>query len=291
MLRHPRDVVTVIHVLLAAVLLWMALAHSLYWMPVAVFVAMHLIAVEHNHAHLSVFRSRALTFALDQLLLLLCGMPILFWKVHHLGNHHRFNWTEQDWSSPFNFRHAQSPEQPVSYRYYQLTYYPLFCFHSTIHVLRSRNPRLLGTLVATAVTMSIGSAILVDVFGVWRWLAVMGTTYLAAGLMLGAANYLEHYSVHEDAHHFSAWTYTCRIHNLLSYNGGYHLLHHLRPSVHWSDLPHEHAADPSYAHPHLIEAGLFPGYRGAHGLRRWLEAHAMPAEGSGLQLAESRTAQ
>lgn len=277
MLRHPRDIVTIVHVLVSAGLLWLALAHSLLWTPVAVFVAMHLIAVEHNHAHVSVFRAPVLTVFLDQLLLLLCGMPILFWKVHHLGNHHKFNWTEKDWSSAFNFRHAQSPAQPVSYRYYQLTYYPLFCFHSTIHILRSRNPRLLGSLVLTATVVSLGSAFLIDAFGIWRWLLVMGTTYAAAGLMLGAANYLEHYRVEEGEGRFSAWTYTCWVHNFLSYNGGYHLLHHLRPAVHWSDLPREHATDPTYAPPHLIETGLFPGYRGPQGLRRWLREHAAEA--------------
>lgn len=274
MLRYASDIRTLLHVALSLGALALALAHSTWWTPLAVFLAMHLIAVEHNQAHLTVFRWRPLNWVLDQLLLVGCGIPLVFWRVHHLGSHHRFVWSADDWSSPFNFRHAEAPQRPVSYRYYQLTYLPLFAFHSVIHILRRRNPRLITELITSAVVLGGTTALLVQLFGVWSWVVVMGTTYACSGMMLGAANYLEHYSVFEEPDEFLAWTFTCRWHNVLSYNSGFHLLHHLKPGLHWSELPAEHARDPSYAPSHLIERGLFPGYRGPAGLRAWLEAHA-----------------
>lgn len=274
MLRYRSDAWTLVHVFLAAVASGLALGHSLAWTPLAVLLGMHLIAVEHNHAHLSVFRWKALNLLLDMVLLLLCGIPVLFWRVHHLGSHHRFTWTDRDWSSPFNFRGTEAPHAPVSYRYYQLTYLPLFCCHSVLHIVRSQNPRLVASLVWTAAVLAGGSVALAQAFDPWRWLIVFGTTYLAAGMMLGAANYLEHYSTFEGDGQYSAWTFTCRVHNFLGYNSGYHLLHHRRPEIHWSLLPEVHGQDPSYCPPGLLETGLFPGYRLPTGVGRWLQQHA-----------------
>lgn len=276
MLRHWRDLQSLAHVAAAGGLAYLALAHSLAWVPLAAIVGSHLIAIEHNHAHLPIFRWRWLNGLLDQALLVLCGIPLVFWRVHHLGSHHKHNWTDDDWSSPFNFRHAESPGRPISFEYYRWTYLPLFEFHSSVHILRSQNPRLVRSLLVSGFVLIAASVGLIATFGVWRWMIAMGITYVGAGVLLGAANYLEHYNALGDAGEFSAWTFTCPVHNIVSYNSGYHLLHHERPSLHWSELPDVHGADPSYCPAHLVETGLFPGYRGPL-LKRWLREHASRA--------------
>ena len=274
-MRYASDIGPLAHVAAALTLQWLALAHSVWWTLPAIVVAAHVMAIEHNHAHLSIFTSRVPNLLLDQLMLVACGIPVLFWRVHHLGSHHRYTWREEDWSSPFNFRKAESPHRPIGYRYYQWTYHPLFCAHSVIHILRSQNRRLILGLAGSAVVAAGVSLALIQAFGVIRWLVVMGGSWLLTGLLLGAVNYFEHFNTHETGTVFRAWTFTCRVHNLVSYNSGYHLLHHERPELHWSLLPAVHAADASYCPARFLETGLFPGYRTPLARTRWLQEHGL----------------
>ncbi|MBP7147530.1 MAG: fatty acid desaturase [Acidobacteria bacterium] len=281
-MAHASDLRALLHVALACALQVAALAHSPWWTPAAVFVGMFTLAIEHNHAHVPVFRWRWGNAVLDDLLTLACGVPQVFWRVHHLQNHHPKTWTEEDWSSPFRFRGAQAPDRPVGYRYYQFTYYPLFCCTSIESILRDRTPRLLGALLRHMLVLVAASAAAVSMFGVGRWFLVLGTTYAAAALMLGATNYIEHWSsgaTEGQSPTFAAWTFTCRLHNLLTYNSGYHWLHHRRPGLHWSLLPAVHRSDPSYCPAGLVEEGLFPGYRTPAAFRRWLLHESGPAAG------------
>ena len=111
-------------------------------------------------------------------------------------------------------------------------------------------------------------------FGPFAWAVTAGATTFVSGLGLGAVNYFEHFGCHDDDERHLAWTFLCSWHNRLSYNSGYHLLHHERPRLHWSELPGVHRADAGYAPADLVESGLFPGYRSPAGRRRWFEAHA-----------------
>ncbi len=284
-MRHLRDLQTLVHVALAAALYAAALGYSVWFAPLAILVGIHTLAIEHNHAHAPVFRWRPVNVMLDDLLTLLCGVPEVFWHVHHMRSHHRHTWTEHDWSSPFNYRGASAPWKPVGYRYYQLTYYPLFAADSVDYILRRRDPRFLGARLRSVFVLAAGSASLIGLVGIGRWLLVMAPAYVGTGMMLGAANYLEHWNCHR-AGEFKAWTFTCSVHNVLTYNSGYHWLHHQRPGLHWSELPGIHRRDPSYCDPDLIESGLFPGYRSGASFRRWLEG---TARAEPLVSAEART--
>ena len=133
-LRYLRDLQSILHLLLTAASYGLALRRSLWWTPLAIFLGMHVVAIAHNQAHVPMFRARWMNTVAEHIIALLSGIPFVFWRVHHLGSHHRHTWKEGDWSSPFNFHRTHPPTTPVSYRYYQLTYFPLVYCESLTYI-------------------------------------------------------------------------------------------------------------------------------------------------------------
>jgi fatty acid desaturase len=289
MLRNRRDLIALAHLALCWWLLYMALAHGLPWVLLATFAAVHAVAIAHNHAHVPLFRGRLPNALTDLVLQATTGIPQLFWHGHHLRRHHAAPWTEHDWSSPYSFDEAAPPSRPVSQRYFARTYLPLFVCESLVETLRRRRPRELRRLALSAAGFLVPALLLGWWFGPLRCLLVFGLVYFKCGAGLGYLNYLQHWACYRgDGEHW-AWTFTCRIHNFLTYNSGYHMLHHVKPGLHWSELPAAHRADPGYTRPDLVEDGLFPGYRGPRGRQAWLDAKlALQEERLGRRAASSR---
>ena len=252
----------------------------LLWVPIHWFLALHLVAAEHNHGHVAISRSAVTNRVLDQLLLLATGIPMFCWRTVHRTQHHASPWTARDHSSPFRFDGAESPARPVSYRRYQLTYLPRFVSAAVREIWRQSPPETRrvqrkGEVWFSLLVFLVVQAVLIAAFGPLRWFLVSALTWVVCGCTLGAANYLQHWQTHRGGDRHEAWTFTCRWHNWLNYNAGYHELHHRRPSMHWSDLARTHRRAPDYCSPELLEEGLFPAYRGGRGLRRWFAARGL----------------
>lgn len=247
----------------------------LIWVPLTWLLALHLVAAEHNHGHVAISRSAVANRVLDHLLLLSTGIPMFCWRTVHRTQHHASPWTARDHSSPFRFDGAKAPSTPVSYRRYQLTYLPRFVSAAVREISHKGSTTQKGEVWFSLAVFVVLQAVLIAAFGPLRWFFVSALTWLVCGCTLGAANYLQHWQTHRGAGRHEAWTFTCRLHNRLNYNAGYHELHHRRPSMHWSDLARTHRRAPGYCPRDLLEEGLFPAYRGGRGLRRWFESRGL----------------
>lgn len=280
MLRHPSDWRTLLHVSTTGVVAGATLFGSWLWWPLYTVMAVHVVAAQHNHAHRPVFRRRGLNLLFDHATAILCGMPMFCWRIHHLKSHHAAPWTDDDWSSPYRSADGRRPGRLVSYRHYQLTYLVHFWGKSVRWALRQHAPRARRVVASQVGSLAGVSAVLATVAGPAYWLATVPTCYLICGMALGAVNYMQHWgSWLPEREEHGAWTFTSRVHNFLNYNAGYHMLHHARPHLHWSDLPAAHAVDPSYAPAHLVEHRTFPAYLPARQRQQWLQARA-PGQGA-----------
>lgn len=196
--------------------------------------------VEHNHAHLGIFRSRALNEVFGWLCFLSSGMPLEAYRAHHVMNHHGYSqrWEDgaRDWSSTFGFREAVYPDRPVARWYYTLSFPVIAWAETLLFFLRApssmrsrrffRSVAVVGPIVLTLALVAPGEFSLF--FGI-PWTAVL--------FGLGWANYRHHGDCKAGvAHDDLSWLGT-----RLGFNIGYHQEHHLDPALHWSKLPSLHA--------------------------------------------------
>src|SRR5260370_28013711 len=111
-----------------------------------IFLLRYVNLVEHNHVHLRIFRQAALNEFLGWMCFLSNGVPLEFYEIHHVRNHHRFNQRfdkhEQDWSSLYGFSGTCFPEKPIGLFYYILTFPVLTVCHCLLAILRKPGSRI-----------------------------------------------------------------------------------------------------------------------------------------------------
>ncbi len=254
-LRSHRDLQSLAYLLLQpALMAWQWLHGWSPWACAATLVlAVGISTLHHNHAHLPLWRHRALNRASDLLITVLQGHPTWVFHPAHNRNHHRYRHGPGDVSRTWRFgdhNHLTGwllhPLQAV------VVVYPLTL--RWLAALRRRQPR------------------------VWRWYAMQHLAWLASWALLLwldpgkalllvilpqlfglhwllAANYLQH--AHADdrarfgyARNFEGFS------NLAWFNIGLHTAHHEHARAHWSQLPRLHAHYRAAIPAGLVEPGL-----------------------------------
>lgn len=273
LLRHRADVRTLLLVTLALLIAvgnWSGVCRNLVSIPVGYALAFICCTVTHNQMHLPVFRSRfwnsiyqvALTFAI--------GQPPTGIITAHNERHHKHPETELDfvrtnlvrfrWNAlniflfPFASIAAMYREKP-----------------SDLCVWKSKRPRLFRQAIRErAIFYPVLLTLLIIDFRATALFLII--PWLTAQLTLVGMNLLQH----QDCDHASAFDHsrnlTGKIPNWLLFNSGFHTAHHIRPSLHWSQLPGYHlehiAQRMNPALNHRTFVGLF-----AKRLRRPLPSH------------------
>lgn len=254
-LRHPRDWQSFAY--LAAQPLLLTWQWRYGYSPLAciasLFLAVGISVIHHNHAHLPLWRRRALNRATDMAITLLQGHPTCVFHPAHNRNHHRYRHGSPDVMRTWRFGDHNSilgwaahPFQAV------FGAYPLI--GRWLHGVRRRAPGahrwyvsqyLLwlgswGGLLWLDAGKALGCVILPQLFGL-HWLL--------------AANYLQHAHASESlrygyARNFEGWV------NPLLFNIGLHTAHHEHGRAHWSELRQLHARYRDRIDPRLLEPSL-----------------------------------
>ena len=297
---HLADLRSLAHLVVALATLFAALSgappgDTWLWGPIAIFVGIHLLAVQHNHSHVPIFRGKGQNLLIDLTTGLVTGFPLAAWRLHHLRGHHPRPFQPGDPSSPYGLGSPKGHGRETSLWRYQLAYAPLFLAWSVDHAFRTGRARHRIELGLHTALVLVVSLVSIALWGALRFAAVWPTLWIGSGLCLGAINYYQHWQTQTLNGTHAGWTFTCRVHNGLNYGVGYHELHHRRPSLHWSQLRRVHEADPSYAPSDLIEHGLFPGYRLPWIAKRWRHQHGrapakLPPEQASGELCPVATA-
>lgn len=244
-IRHPIDIVSVSVVLCTLSFQLAALLGHWSWylfLPIFFFTR-EVNLVEHNHIHLTIFRSRLLNTLFGWMCHLSNGVPLDSYKLHHVTNHHRFNnrigVSGRDWSSLFGFEGTRFPDLPVSKIYYVASFPFLAHGECLLWFLRSPTSKpARGFIVSMLV---VGP---VSIFLAWvnptGFVAFFVIPWLLILFGMGNNNYDQHKGCRMSNAHDAANNFLSPYYTLFSFNVGYHVAHHLKPNLHWSLLPRYH---------------------------------------------------
>jgi fatty acid desaturase len=254
LLRNLRDLQSLAYLLAVPVLAAWQWRHGfdalLYGAMLLLWIGIGVI--HHHHAHLPMWRARALNRATDLGLAVLQGHPTYAFAATHNANHHRHRHGPGDWARTYRFAGGDSnhvagwllhPFQAAA------ALYPHFLDH--LRRLRLHRPGVWRWALSQYVL--VATAWLVVLAVDWRGalLYVFLPQLVSMHWLLGA-NYFQH--AHADGR--SRWNYARNFTgavNWLYFNIGLHTAHHEYPRAHWSCMPALHRTLRSRVDPALQE--------------------------------------
>jgi fatty acid desaturase len=221
----------------------------LFWPAAALYLALdvgvlHLptLVMYHDVAHRQLFkpRYRFLRHYLNWVIGPLFGMFPNGYFAHHVVMHHAHNNLGEDLSSTMSYQRDSARD---FLRY--VCRWMVGAYGRLAPYLRQRGRRRLARGVV------VGEAAYFGVIAVAAWfnwqgaLVVFGIPFIAANIGFCAINWAEHAFVdraHPDNIYCSAITCVNTLYNRLAFNDGYHASHHLKPHLHWTEMPAEFSA-------------------------------------------------
>jgi beta-carotene hydroxylase len=191
--------------------------------------------VVHNHAHCPIFRNRLANRVLNLLLYLETGIMTANFRLHHNCGHHRFYTDPERKRDPSaSVRADGSAMGRVEYvvrHFFTYTWWSIRIGRDYPVLLRrlfEDQVAGFGTLVILMALNPLNAVIVFLVPMVVVWLTFINFTYD------------DHRGLNSTDPYAAAHSKTHRWLNRFIFNNGYHLAHHLKPGVHWSDLPRVH---------------------------------------------------
>ncbi|MFA6236573.1 MAG: fatty acid desaturase [Bacteriovorax sp.] len=191
--------------------------------------------INHNHAHVPVFKTSLLNDLFDYWLTLLRGGSAVFIKIIHNINHHQFTGAKDDWFSPENQQGKNTITGSLLYLFVTVKRFktgarPYYSKMGADFLRKQKIERVL--LVAFILTLSIIS--------LKKFVLFVLLPLVFGNFFLVYTNLIFHKGGAPEDKYNHSYNFTNALENTLYFNGGYHTVHHINPSLHWSVLPVKH---------------------------------------------------
>jgi beta-carotene hydroxylase len=261
-LRHTADLRALVVLSLQTLLmigLWTVIGRNLLaWYAVAWLAAMS-ANVKHNHMHRRTFRARWPNLLLDHWLGWLTGTTATSILTEHNLRHHGHNNTEADFVRADLVR-FRSQWLNVLCFFPRATYELYLRKPLDLRLWWSSNRPLFWRGLAEQFSLwgFFGLLLIFD----WRaTLLYVALPWIHGQWWLVTFNLLQHQALAPDDPWQNSRNLTGRWFNFFFFNVGYHTAHHLRPTLHWSELPAFHAREiaPRIA-PSLVASNMWAFY-------------------------------
>ncbi len=195
--------------------------------------------IQHDHAHLPMWRSPTCNLLTSCWIALIRGDGPWSWLPTHVGNHHRYANHRGDWTLTWRTGEGMHLGNWVLYTLIGVVLYVGGALRYLARSLWRRPAHGLACLLQVVVVATfITVAWFADSERAW-WLIVV--PWLFGVIAMVATGYVQHHLTDADSPWRHSRDFTGRLNNLLHFNHGYHSVHHVDRALHWSEWPAAHA--------------------------------------------------
>jgi len=255
-LKNPADIRSLIFVAIAYFFLYFPLLHplpnylTLIWITASSFLCFIVGIINHNHKHLPIFKESnqnpKINHLFNIILTLSLGRSATEIVVPHNYNHHLYRGSENDWINP-----QLAGSGPGIIRL------PRYILQSLINIAKRKRSSEAQTLPddeqqslnREKLTLRLFILILIIISG-WKFLIFTLIPWAVGIASLLGINLLQHEGCQPETRYQNSRNFTGNLGNWLFFNNGYHTIHHLRPTLHWSLL--------KTAHQRIVKPRLSP---------------------------------
>ncbi len=196
-------------------------------------------AWNHHHQHVATFRQKYLNRALEVVYALQTGALPMAWELHHNAGHH-VNYLDQtkDESRWKTLSGRTMGWLEYSFSVWATAYPRIWAKAKQSHPKKRQQFVLWGII----------TLLVVAAFVAWNPInaLILFVAPMAIGLFVTSWHtYYHHAGLDSDDEYEATWNIVHTGYNVLTGNLGYHTAHHVRCTVHWSELPafHDTIAD------------------------------------------------
>ena len=188
--------------------------------------------INHNHTHLPTFKNPRWNQVFACMLTLAKGNTSTTVVVPHQLNHHPYVGQAQDWSRPSLAGNGWGGVRI-------LRYLIRASISMSIHRRHPDAPQLSSEL-KKSLKLELFFLVLFIFLGItysgYRFFLQIIIPWLLATTMLLSINFIQHDACTFDSKWKNSHNFTGRLFNWFFLNNGFHTVHHLYPSTHWSQL-------------------------------------------------------
>ena len=270
MLRYAADRATVFVLAAASVTFfaqWFIVGEAGVLLGVSVLLALPVAAIAHNHNHLPMWHGRVANVVTDYVLTFLYGLPKLSWLTIHNRSHHAHgNRPGADCTS--THQAGDRPDLLGLVAYVPSCTPGFWREHGRALAALWREDRRQLAYHASQILFLWGTLALA--FAVdWEKALLFVVVPQQAGIAcITVFNYCQHVRTDHESRYGVARNFTGRILNAYLFNVGYHTIHHLKPTLHWSLAPEAQGRFAGEIDPSLQQPSFWRFFLGLVAARR-----------------------
>lgn len=258
MLKKTADLRTLLWMIMGTGLfffLWNAESFNWVLYVVYLYFAIVFSVFAHNHNHVPTWKNKYLNQLHSCWITIFYGFPIFGWIPTHNKNHHRHNNKEPDYTKTYMVSEKNN--------LWTISIYPTLSAMAQQNAIikhyfdtyrKNKEKFFFYNLQIVSLVAWVATAFFLD----WQkaLIYVIIPQQVSINIVL-VFNYIQHVHADEESDYNHSRNVVGWPLNFLLFNNGFHTIHHLKPSLHWSETPAAHKEIEHLIEPHLNEKYLF----------------------------------